>query len=270
MTSMAVGGERTVEGVGADPDVVFAHACGFCKEVWRPVAAELDVRRPGTGWLSVDLLGHGSNTATDGPYSLDAIARDLAAAIEGLTPSVGVGHSSGGAAVARVEALFPGTFRHLVLVEPIIFPPPYWRMDNPLSEAAERRRETFPDRRAAYERFVSGPFASWRPDALAAYVDAGFAEGPAGWTIRCRPTVEAEVFRQGLNHDTWSRLPGIEVPVTIVAGEGSDTHRDPYLTKLAGRFRDATVVVVPDAGHFVPMERPDVVASIVADALDRL
>jgi pimeloyl-ACP methyl ester carboxylesterase len=270
VTSREHAGPAATEGTSGDPDVVFAHANGFCKEVWRPVVSELAHLRPGMRWLAADLLGHGDNTDTDGPYTLDAIARDFGGKLEGYGPSIGVGHSSGGTAVARVETIWPGTFRRLVLIEPIIYPPPYHMADVAIADTAERRREVFPDRQAAYDRFLDSPLRVWKPEALAAYVDGGFVDSPEGWKIKCLPAVEAEIFRQGLNHDTWDRLDRIAIPVTVVAGEHSDTHQEPHLSSFVDRLPDAELIVVPDVGHFVPMERPDVVALIIADALERV
>ncbi len=255
------------EGTNDDPDVVFAHACGLCKEVWRPVVDELSALVSNLPWMSVDLRGHGDSPVGGPPYELDVLARDLVETLPDITVKVGVGHSSGGAVIARAATIKPGQFAHLVLVEPIIFPPPYRRVDIPLASAAERRRATFSDRQAAYDRFAAGPFATWRPEALAMYVDYGFVQTEEGWHIKCRPSVEADLFREGLNHDTWDRVTEIAVPVTIVVGEHSETHAGPVASALAERFSDATVVVVPGAGHFVPMERPDVIASIVAEIL---
>ncbi|GMR01914.1 MAG: alpha/beta hydrolase [Acidimicrobiia bacterium] len=256
------------EGTRANPEVVFAHACGLCKEVWRPVVAELSYLHSDLSWMSVDLRGHGDSATGEPPYEMDLLARDLVETVPEGPPSVGVGHSSGGAVVARAETIKPGMFRHLVLIEPIIFPPPYRRVDIQLAKSAERRRQTFTDQQAAFVRFTSGPFGTWKPEALAMYVNYGFAETARGLQIKCQPLVEADLFREGLNHDTWDRVVEIATPVTIVVGEYSDTHPEPVLSGLAGQFKDATTIVVPDAGHFVPMERPDVIAGIVADVLE--
>ncbi len=256
------------EGTNGDPDVVFAHACGLCKEVWRPVVDGVSKLHSGLSWMSVDLRGHGDSPLGGPPYGLVSLARDLVETVPEGSVRVGVGHSSGGAVIARAAIIRPGMFDHLVLIEPIIFPPPYRRVDIPLAAAAERRRATFSDRRAAYERFASGPFSTWKPEALAMYVDHGFVQTEEGWHLKCRPSVEADLFREGLNHDTWDRVAAIEAPVTIVVGEHSDTHAGPVASALAAQFRDANVVVAHSAGHFVPMERPDVVASIVADILE--
>jgi pimeloyl-ACP methyl ester carboxylesterase len=182
---------------------------------------------------------------------------------------VGVGHSCGGAVIARVAALAPGLFSSIVLIEPIILPPPYRRVNIPLARAAQRRRERFISRDAAYERFASGPMETWRPEALAAYVDFGFVDDGDGLSIKCAPAVEADVFREGYNHDTWDLVPDIAVPVTIVSGEWSETHTRPFLDALEGRFDHPTMVTVPETGHFLPMERPDVIAAMVAEELSR-
>jgi pimeloyl-ACP methyl ester carboxylesterase len=194
------------------------------------------------------------------------MTEDVIFTMEGHSGLVGVGHSCGGAIVARAAALAPDLFSSIVLIEPIIFPPPYARVDIPLAVAAQRRRNRFGSRDAAYERFRSGPMATWTPEALAAYVDFGFTDDGDGVTIKCEPEVEADVFREGGNHDTWDLVPDISVPVTIVSGALSYTHTQPLLDALHRQFDNPTMIVVPDTGHFLPMERPDVVASIVADS----
>ena len=109
--------------------------------------------------------------------------------------------------------------------------------------------------------------STWQPDALAAYVDHGFARSAAGVQITCPTAVEADVFREGSNHDTWDRVGDIGVPVTIVSGENSETHDGAFLAALSHRFANPTMIRIPDSGHFLPMERPEVVGRIVAGTL---
>src|SRR3989304_1216364 len=78
-----------------------------------------------------------------------------------------------GAALVMAELLAPGTWSHLVLVEPIIFPGPYERAEShPLVIGAVRRRASFAspdDTRTAYAG--RGPFS--RRTAGAREVDVG-------------------------------------------------------------------------------------------------
>jgi len=256
------------EGSSSDPDVVFVHATGFCKEVWRPVVSSLREQRPETRTLALDLRGHGDSPRVRPPYRWDLMTDDVVLTMEGASGLIGVGHSCGGAVIARAAALAPELFSSIILIEPIILPPPYSRANIPLARAAQRRRNRFASREAAYERFASGPMATWKPDALAGYVDFGFIDDGEGVAIKCEPEVEADVFREGSNHDTWDLVPDISVPVTIISGERSDTHTQPFLDALHQQFDNPTMVAIPETGHFLPMERPDVVASLVVDALE--
>lgn len=252
------GGDGTV-------DVLFVHATGFCKEVWQPVIDRVSTQP--WSWLSMDLRGHGGSDPGSSPNDWDLLIHDVFGVIDDEPAVVGVGHSAGGGLIARAEAVRPGTFRHLVLIEPIIFPPPFQRIDGPLSEGTRKRRTVFPSRDAAFERFASGPFGSWTSESLTAYIDHGFRATGAGWELKCSPEVEADFYVEGLNHDTWDRVEDIDVPVTLIAGERSSTYPETHLNALASRFRRVDVIVVPDAGHLLPMEDPGLIARIVDDVI---
>ena len=91
----------------------------------------------------------------------------------------GVGHSMGGTALVMAELARPGTFRGLVLFEPILFPPDVNRPEgpSPMIEAARRRRAVFASRDEAYENFAGKPpLDALTPEVLRAYVDHGFAD----------------------------------------------------------------------------------------------
>lgn len=251
--------------VGAPPELLFVHATGFCKELWRPVVHQLTESHQNFEWLAVDQRGHGDSGHGDPPYGWDLLARDVLAVLSEVTDAalVGVGHSSGGAAIARAEILAPGTFRSLVLIEPIIFPPPFERRDTALSRGAERRRSVFRDRQTAHDRFAEGPFGTWTDEALDIYVDHGFRDTAGGWELKCPPDVEADFYQEGYNVDTWDHLPKLAVPVVIVVGAMSESHRGAYLQALCGRFADVELIVIEDAGHLVPMERPHAIGEVV-------
>jgi pimeloyl-ACP methyl ester carboxylesterase len=61
----------------------------------------------------------------------------------------------------------------------------------------------------------------------------------------------------------WEHLPQLRIPVALVVGE-----RDAKFRAIAGQMAellpDATLHVVPDAGHAVQLEAPDAVAAIVS------
>jgi pimeloyl-ACP methyl ester carboxylesterase len=255
--------------VAGDPAgswLAFAHATGFCKEVWIPVADEIPWKRA----LAWDAPGHGDAAGFSPPadwWDFARYALDVLAPIDSRV--VGVGHSMGGATLLMAELLQPGRFDGLIVIEPVIFPPPYERMEDvPLAEGALRRRDGFTSRDAILENYRGKePFASWDPAALDAYIDGGFVEHDGRWWLKCRPDVEAEVYRAATAHGLYARLGEVGCPVLVVAGEYSTTFTEPFIADIAGRMQRARYQIVAGASHFVPMERPKLVAETIASFL---
>ena len=249
--------------------MLLVHATGFCKETWEPVVDELRALGVDRELLAVDQRGHGDSAKPAPPFDWWDLAHDLLDVVGGHPVPLGVGHSSGAAALAMAELLAPGTFASLLLVEPIIFPPPYGRMEhNPMSVAALKRRDGFPSPEAAYENFHGrGPFAGWEDRALWAYVRGGLRSQGAEWRLKCPPEVEAEFYRAATAHGAWDRLGEIATRVVVAGGAASDSHPREFLHAQGARFADGTVRVVEGASHFVPMEQAAVVAAMAADLL---
>jgi pimeloyl-ACP methyl ester carboxylesterase len=254
--------------IGGEPGtVVLIHATGFCKETWLPVVAALRGR---VATVALDQRGHGRSGKSDPPFDWWDLAADALHVLDVMDPPpphIGLGHSSGGAALAMAEIVTPGTFDSLVLVEPIVFPGPYGRTeDHPLTVGALRRRRAFDSIDDVLATFRGrGPFARWVDEALLAYAEFGTVEDEGGGRrLACPPEVEAEFYRAATAHGAWDRLGEIRCPVTVVVGEDSDSHPREVAAALTGRFRDADLVVVPGATHFVPMECPEALARVVS------
>jgi pimeloyl-ACP methyl ester carboxylesterase len=249
------------------------HATGFVKEVWNPVVVEL--RRRGFVGLcaAADQRGHGDSGTPEPPFVWAALGRDVAAVLKALGESwIGVGHSSGGAAIAMAQIASPELFEALLLIEPIIFPPPHLRIeDHPFAALALRRRVSFADRDAALANFAGkGLFARWDRRALDAYVDGALRRDGDQLRLKCDPETEAEFYRTGSGHDAWDHLESVGVPVTLMVGSDSNSHPASFTRLLENRFQDVTVLVVDGATHFVAMERPDLVAEAALDLIKRV
>lgn len=251
----------TASGGDGRLDALFVHATGFCKEIWAPVIAAMTTDP--FSWLSMDLRGHGDSSTGEFPHHWDLLGGDVLGVADGRTGLVGVGHSCGGAALARAEVAQPGSFRHLVLIEPIIFPTPAHRTYGPMSLVARKRRAVFASREAARERFATGPFSRWTDASLDSYLDGGFAQTDQGFELKCTPEVEADYYAEGSNHDTWDLIGSIEIPITLIVGEYSETHREPFISLLTERFQHVEYILLEDVGHLVPMEDPGAIAELV-------
>lgn len=254
------------------PGVVTMHATGLCKEVWEPFVVALADLVPAATVTGIDQRGHGDSGPLRVPsdwWRLGADVLEVVAAVPGPGPSVGVGHSAGATAMAMAEILRPGTFSALVLAEPILPPPPFRRAEShPLIDGARRRHDTFPDRGSARAEWAGKPaFSRWHPDALDAYARHGLVPSGEAMVLKCTRETEAECYAAGFAHGAVARVGEIACPVVLVAGGDSDAPGPAPMKALVGKFRQARVAVIPRGSHFLPMEQPDAVASVVGDFL---
>lgn len=236
--------------------VYLAHATSFCGQVWRPVIDELG----DLGSVTWDFAGHGSGPALELPVEWSVFGRQV---LEETEPGgIGVGHSMGACALVMAQLADPTRFRFLVLIEPIIFPGPHARSEHELSAIALKRTGTFASRAEARDNFGSRAFADWDGRALDGYVECGLVgEGPV--TLACDPETEADIYRASNAHDTWDRLGEVDIPVLVLVGELSDTTPPEFARLQAAQFPRAGIEIVPGVGHFLPMEKPDLVAERV-------
>ncbi len=259
-----------VAGSGA-PTILAVHATGFCKEVFGPVVAELAGMTPDFSVLAADQRGHGDSGTSEPPFDWWDLGRDCLAMLGGRHGVLGLGHSSGGAALVMAELLAPGTFSALLLVEPILFPRPAdTALTSSLAGAARRRKHRFDSPEAAMQNWKSrGPFRLWDDRALEAYARGGLRRSGAEWVLKCEPETEAQSYLASTTHNAFERLGEIGATVHLMAGEHSDTHRPELVDATTERIAQATAEIVAGATHFVPMERPALVARRTAAMVDQ-
>lgn len=262
---------------GDGPLALLHHANGFCKGPWGLVAWELRRR---FRVVAMDARGHGDSSKPAGPeaYRWGEFFADLAAVGERLATehrdrriALGVGHSFGGAAMICAAHAVPGLFERLLLVDPVLPPPPELTAGpehrahlERMVEGARRRRAKFASRAEARAWWSQRSlFARWRPEALDLYVADGLRDRADGTVeLKCPGEVEAAVFAGGPGSEVHAAAAGLDVPTRILWAARGNFPRGLH-ESVAASMRDARVDAV-DAGHLVPMERPDLVVAAVA------
>lgn len=257
------------------PGCVFAHGFTLSHDIWhyqlRDLAADGRLRL-----VAFDARGHGRSGPARGPlgttdFRAETLARDLSAVLEGsgIGPAVVCGHSMGGVmaqAFAALEDLpedLSGRVRGFVLVcTTFTSELGVWRPSGPRLPRLRSRVER------AVERVTRDPRLLDRlrlpPSDLAMLLTRlGFGKGASPSHVaftrrlmeRC-PTETIAAAMAGLaDFDTLDGLGAIDVPVLICAG-GRDLVTPAFLAdEMARRIPRAEVVVYPDAGHMVMLER---------------
>ena len=264
------GVELEVHDLGGDGlPLLLAHATGFHGRVWEPLAANLS----GFHRWSIDLRAHGDSDAPENrPLEWSGFADDVLSVVDALDLDrpFGVGHSKGAASLLLAEQARPGTFRALYLFEPVVVPTQFAtgrNPDNPLSNGARRRRDTFESFDAAFANYAAKPpFNTLHPEVLRIYVDHGFAQNADGTvSLKCLPDNEAEVYAHGMAHQAFSALHEVTCPVWIAMGV-EDAVPAIFARTIAEELPHGAVASFPNLAHFGPLEDPTAVAHSILDA----
>jgi pimeloyl-ACP methyl ester carboxylesterase len=264
----------TADSRGATP-IVFLHATGFSRGVWRPVARRLADVAPG---IALDLRGHGGSDKPGPPYRWSSFAEDVAAYVEQLPAGQVVlcGHSVGGATAVQVAAQVPERVAALVLVEPVLMPPregpqpPGGAGQGGLLAATLRRRHSWPGQALAEAHLAArSPYRYWDREVLAGFFATGLTQaGDGSCTLSCPPEIEAAVYTEAPASQAWSRLPDISCPVRILRAAGNRGMPSTASPLIAQVTQDGVDRLAGGpSGHFLPMEQPGLTAAFIREML---
>jgi len=251
---------------GADakgPTVVFAHGWTNNRSVWAPAAKELLVE--GHRVVLYDQRGHGSSTTGDDAPHVKRLGADLACVLDQLelTDVVLVGHSMGGFTTLAFACGHPDELaarvRGLVLVSTAAHGVGFGRFGPAMSS-------------------VLGPVLDWAvasPRVGSAVMRRMMGRKPNGTHISSTREmylatprhVRADCFNGFGSMDLRADLASLPLPLplpTAVLVGRRDRLTPPRLGRtIASAIPGATFEVLPEAGHMLPLERPDEVLAAI-------
>jgi pimeloyl-ACP methyl ester carboxylesterase len=261
--------------------VLLLHATGFHSRCWNEVV----LRLPGRHIYAVDIHFHGGSSTAGEVVDWKLFSEDIAALVErlDLREVVAVGHSMGGHLTARAAALKPERFRHLVLIDPVIFSPERYATQKQLladlpaaDHPVARRKNNWRDAEEMYQRFRDRePFDSWQPAVLRDYCDYALLppDEDGMRQLACNPINEASNYLNAPGEaDILQMLPAITTPITLLRAPGGDSQEpnfsaSPTWTELAAALPRCRDVYLEQLNHFIPMQDPQLVADYILEAL---
>jgi pimeloyl-ACP methyl ester carboxylesterase len=228
-----------------------------------------------------DHRGHGrSDRVPEKDCTIPHLARDLGAVADAFAPAgllVLAGHSVGGMTITAIPEECPhllpriaglalvstscGDLHTVTLGLPDVGPLLRDRLPFVLATRARMlslsRRQRFPIiERSIARRFLFG--VPKRPRDVGLVVDQ---------MINCAPETWSGFFRDMMSHDRVGNLKNFDsVPTVVLVGSRDLLTPPNHARALSNGIKGARLVVAPDAGHYLPFERSD----LVSDELGRL
>lgn len=277
--------------VPAPVTVVFSHGYCLSQDSWHFQRAALRgvVRCVYWDQRSHGRSGRGAAQLADGtPVSIDQLGRDLKAVIDAAAPEgplVLVGHSMGGMTTMALADHFPELIRERVVGVALVgtssgrlgqvnFGLPVAGMNavrrvlpGVLKALGSQADLVEKGRRATADLFASVikrySFSSRDVDpAISRFAERMIESTPID--------VVAEFYPAFAEHDKTEALKYFtELPVLVLAGDKDLVTPSEHSEAIAELLPEAELVLVPDAGHLVMLEHPEVVTDRLADLLAR-
>ncbi|MBT3322045.1 MAG: alpha/beta hydrolase [Anaerolineae bacterium] len=196
-----------------------------------------------------------------------------------------VGHSMGGIALLRAALREPERFSHIILLDPVLFPPIFisamkiiralniTHKIHPLIPPAQRRRRIFKNREMILRGYRKKKvFQYFSNDALEAYINGiTCLQDDGSYKLCYSPEWEVQIYLTGVWRDMelWHQLPKLKVPLLIIRGAETDTFFESAGKLVKKKLPTATILSIPASTHLVPLEEPKMVSDEINSFLGK-
>ncbi len=205
--------------------------------------------------VAFDQPAHGRSGELDSLPSIERMAEFTGGLIErlGIERPVLLGHSMGGAVAMRYALDHPGGVRALILCSTAA----NFHVGD--AQIDELRRIAEGKARRSFNRLAYSPATS--PEVLR----QGFMED-----LKTDPRARLADVIAAKKWNAEDRIAEISAPTLVVRGEDEVEELAKETDRLAEQIPGARRVVIPKAGHVLPLEQPEALAKAVTDFLQEL
>jgi pimeloyl-ACP methyl ester carboxylesterase len=233
----------------AKSTIFFIHGAGGSGLFWQAQVEGLAAR---ANTIALDLPGHGRSGGI-GCDSIEDYARSVIDFIKalGVSSPVPCGISMGGAVVQQLLLDYPDFVKAGILVNtgaklkvaPVIF-------------------DTLKNDYSGYLSMISKSVASktTKPEQLKRFQEEA---------ARCNPGVALGDFYACNRFDVMQRVGSITLPVLVVSAADDQLTPLKYGEFLENNIPKASRIIVDEAGHILPMQKPEEFNRAIIDFLDR-
>lgn len=240
---------------GEGPPVVFIHGLGGSANVWHGV---IQAMKQHHHCVALDLRGHG-RSQSKGKFSIQGWAKDVHRLVRHLElPAVHVvGHSLGSLVAQQFAATHPDSTEQLVLVGGVSH-------FQPETNAAYQQRADAVEKEGMdvlVEDWLAGAVSPQSHATLSGGVgllrELFLRNDPTAYARACRALAEAPTIRRD----------ELGMPALVLAGAHDRSTPLAMAEELKRSIPVSRVQVLPDVGHWSPIEAPGAVAAAILEFL---
>ncbi len=238
-----------------DVSLVFLHYWGGTHRTWNKVTAEL---QPSYRTVTYDMRGWGESGDSMNGYSIAALADEAMALIEHLALSryILIGHSMGGKVAQLVASRNPPELLGLVLIAPATPTPTFLP-----EEAKQQQIHAYDTRETVLQTIAFLSKGALDQDTIEQVVRdslSGTPEAKRAWPSTA------------MLEDISSEVSNIAVPTLVLAGEQDRLDSvEQHRREVVARIALATLEVIPQSGHLLPLDEPERTARAIQQFVER-
>ena len=265
---------------GTGQPLHFLHANGYPPACYKPLFELLRMEYHVFGMLLRPLWAEARPEEIDDWHSF---SEDLhvflsTCSFEGKSlsePVIGVGHSIGAIVTLRAALRYPGKFRALVLLDPVLHVPERlveWEvqrvkdpMSHPLIQRAQNRRRSFSDLEGVFKGYRKRDIFRYLSDEnLRIYIEGITRKAETGYELVYSPEWESRIYFTSLqDFDIWNNLHHLQIPALIIRGAETDTFLEDAALLVKQKQPNIRIEVLEKSTHIFPLERPREVFEIM-------
>jgi pimeloyl-ACP methyl ester carboxylesterase len=246
---------------GSGAPLVLISGLGYPSWEWHKMLPHLEVRFK---VITFDNRGVGQSEKPAGPYTASLLAADVAGLLDslGIEQAIIMGHSMGGFVAQAFALEYPERLSKLVLCSTNFGGPHHI----PISAAA---MSVLSDMSSdPVTRFKNGlmvstapGFAEKHPEIIQAWLEWRLANPLDVTGYQAQMAIGLGLLTEPASFE--HKLPQISAPTLILFGAHDSVVPPANADLLAKKVAGSQIVLFPDAGHFFPLEIPDVAAQAV-------
>jgi 3-oxoadipate enol-lactonase len=242
---------------GAAETVLFANSLSSDVSMWdAQVPALVDA---GYRTLRYDARGHGRSSSPPGPYRIEQLADDPLGLLDqlGLEQVHLCGLSLGGMVAQQIASTYPERLKSVALCATAAYlnPPDVW--DQRIAAVSEGGLAVVVD--GTIERWFTAAGIGSLPQAVAG-VRAGILGTSANGYVACCAAIR--------DMDQREAIKAIALPVMVLVGEQDPSTTVYHAREIHERIAGSSLVVVPQAQHFVNVEQAQAFNRALLDFLE--